>query len=82
MVKKEFTYKGKTPEELSEMSLSQFAEIVPSRLRRKIKRGFTEQEKILLKKIEKNEKNIETHCRDMIILPTMLRLLLMEVVCL
>jgi len=71
MVKKEFSYKGKSEEELKELSLSQFAEIVPSRIRRKIKRGFTEQEKILLSKIEKNESNIETHCRDMIILPIM-----------
>lgn len=71
MVKKEFTYKGKTEEELKNLSLAQFAELLPSRLRRKIKRGFTEQEKILLRKIEKGEKNIETHCRDMIVLPIM-----------
>jgi len=71
MVKKEFSYKGKSEEELSALSLNEYAEIVPSRIRRKIKRGFTEPEKILLKKIEKNESNIETHCRDMIILPVM-----------
>ena len=34
-------------------------------------RGFTEQEKILLKKMRNNESNIKTHCRDMIILPEM-----------
>lgn len=71
MAKKEFIYKGKNEQQLKELSLNEFAEIVPSRLRRKIKRGFTDQEKILLKKIQKDEKNIETHCRDMIILPIM-----------
>jgi len=71
MVKKEFTYKGKTEAQLKELSIKQYAEIIPSRARRKIKRGFTDQEKILIRKIEKNEKNIETHCRDMIIIPIM-----------
>lgn len=71
MAKKEFTYKGNTEAELKDLSLTKLSEILPARLRRKIKRGFTDQEKILLKKIEKDEKNIETHCRDMLILPSM-----------
>ena len=72
MAKKEFTYKGKTLEELKKMSLNEFAELVPARQRRSLKRGLTEQQKILLEKIIKGEKNIETHCRDMIILPQMI----------
>jgi small subunit ribosomal protein S19 len=71
MAKKEFTYKGKTEEQLKELSINEYAEIVPSRIRRKIKRGFTEQEKKLIKKIEKNENNLETHCRDAVIIPSM-----------
>ncbi|MCB9358566.1 30S ribosomal protein S19 [Candidatus Woesearchaeota archaeon] len=71
MAKKEFKYKGNSEEDLKNMSISQYAEIIPSRLRRKVKRGFTDAEKALLKKVEKNESNIETHCRDMIILPIM-----------
>jgi small subunit ribosomal protein S19 len=71
MAQKEFTYKGKSEEEIKLLSLTQFAELLPSRLRRKIKRGFTEEEKKLVKKVQKNEKNIETHCRDMIIIPEM-----------
>ena len=71
MAKKEFTFKGKTLEELKKMSLIELAQLVPARQRRTIKRGFTEQQKILLKKISRNEKNIETHCRDMIVLPEM-----------
>jgi len=71
MAKKEFSYKGKSEEELKNLSLTQLAELLPAGLRRKIKRGFTDQEKILLRKIQNEEKNIETHCRDMIILPLM-----------
>lgn len=71
MAKKEFTYKGKTTEELSKLSLNELASLLPSRQRRTLKRGFTEQQKILLKKIRSNEKSIETHCRDLIILPEM-----------
>ena len=71
MAKKEFTYKGKTLDELKKLSLNELAQLLTSRQRRKIKRGFTEQEQILLKKIRASQKNIETHCRDMIILPEM-----------
>src|SRR3989344_1242257 len=71
MAKKEFTFKGKTMEELKKLSVNEVAQLLTSRQRRTLKRGFTEQQKILLKKITSNEKNIETHCRDMIILPIM-----------
>ena len=72
MAKKEFTFKGKTVDELKVMSLNEVAQLMTSRQRRTIKRGFTEQQKILLKKLRANEKNIETQCRDMIILPEMI----------
>ncbi len=71
MAKKEFTYKGKTAEELKQMSLNELAQLLTARQRRKLKRGFTEQQNILLKKLRANEKNIETQCRDMLILPEM-----------
>ena len=71
MVKKEFTYRGKTLEDLKTLSLNEVAVLLPARQRRSLKRGLTEQQKILLKKIKKNENNIETHCRDMIVLPEM-----------
>lgn len=74
MAKKEFTYKGKTMEELRKLSITELAALLPSRCRRKIKRGFTEQNKILLDKVRGSQKNIETHCRDMIILPEMVGL--------
>ena len=72
MASKEFRYKGKTTEELSKLSLNELAVLLPSRQRRTLKRGFTEQQKILLKKLRNNKKNIETHCRDIIILPEMI----------
>ena len=71
MAKKEFTYRGKTLEELKKLTLNEIASLMPARQRRTLKRGLTEQQKILLKKIKKNESNIETNCRDMIILPEM-----------
>lgn len=71
MVKKEFTYRGKILEELKNLSLNEVVELLPSRQRRSLKRGLIEQQKILLKKIRNNEDNIETHCRDAIILPEM-----------
>ena len=72
MAKKEFTYRGKTLEELKKMSINEFKELLPARQRRSLKRGLTDQQKILLKKIRNKEKDIETHCRDMIILPEMI----------
>jgi len=72
MVKKEFTYYGKRLDELKKMSLNEFAEIAPSRARRSLRRGLTEQHKILLKKIRAKEDDIKTHCRNMVILPEMI----------
>jgi len=71
MAKKEFMFKGKTLDELKKMSTNEITQLLTARQRRSIKRGFTEQQKTLLKKMSKNKKNIETHCRDMIILPEM-----------
>lgn len=67
-------FKGKRIEELKALSFEEFVALLPSRLRRKVARGFTAQEQILLKKIENNEKNIKTHCRDMIVFPNMVGL--------
>lgn len=71
MAKKEFTFRGKTIDELKKLSTNELAQLLPARQRRTIKRGFTEQQKILLKNLRVNKKNVETHCRDLIILPEM-----------
>jgi len=76
MAKKIFTYRGKTLEELKELSLKDLAELLPARQRRKIQRGFKESEKIFLQKVReyqagKRKKPVKTHCRHMIVLPEM-----------
>lgn len=76
MVKKEFTYRGKTLEELQKLSMEELAKLLTARQRRSLKRGFNDAEKRLLEKIKKfkegkRKKPVKTHCRDMIILPSM-----------
>lgn len=78
----ELRYLGKTLNELNKMSMEDFMKLTNSRARRKLKRGLTEQEKKLLKIIEEvrktnSKKPIKTHCRDMIILPQMVGLLIL-----
>jgi len=66
-----FKYRGYTIEELKKMSLEEFAKLLPSRERRSLLRGLTEQQKILLKKLRSGKEFVKTHVRDMIILPEM-----------
>lgn len=70
MVKKEFSYRGKSLDELKRLSLSELADILPARQRRSIKRGFNDDKKAFIKKIAKKD-NVETHLREMIVLPAM-----------
>ncbi|HLD48893.1 MAG TPA: 30S ribosomal protein S19 [archaeon] len=72
---KKFTYRGKSIEELQSMELDEFAKLLPSRERRKMKRGFTMKEKKLLENVRKfkgQDKLIRTRARDMIVLPEMI----------
>ncbi len=68
MAKKIWNYRGKTLEDLQQMSLSELAEILPSRQRRSIKRGLDEGKKKIITKLAKHN-SIETHVRDMLVLP-------------
>lgn len=70
MAEGDFKYRGKTLEELQRMNMDEFAELLPSRKRRSIKRGFTDRQKKLLQKI-RGKDEAKTHARDMIILPEM-----------
>ncbi|MBW2963776.1 30S ribosomal protein S19 [Candidatus Woesearchaeota archaeon] len=72
MAKKELKWRGKSLEEVKQMDLKDFAILLPARQRRSLKRGLTETQKKLMKRIEKGDKNIKTHCRNMIIIPQML----------
>lgn len=78
---KDFKFKGHSLEELEEMSLEDFAELLPARERRVIRRGFTPKQRKLIEKARKikekdnpKEEFIRTHCRNMIILPEMVDL--------
>ncbi len=70
MAKKIFKYRGKTLEELQNLSLEDLAELLPSNPRRKLKRGLSELEKKFVEKL-KHKDNVKTHLRDMIVLPHM-----------
>ena len=71
--KKEFTYRGKTLEELKKLDVREFASLLRSRQRRSVLRQFQEIEKFVSRakiKISKN-KPIRTNQRDLIIVPQM-----------
>ena len=77
MAVKQFTWQGKTEDEIKQLDLESFIKLVPSRQRRSLKRGFTDQQKRLVKRLEvSGSNNIKTHCRNMIIIPLMLGKLL------
>jgi len=69
--KKEFQYRGLSLEELQKLSLDELMPLLPSRVRRTLKRGLTQDQNKLLNDIRNAEKGdqIKTHCRDMVILP-------------
>jgi small subunit ribosomal protein S19 len=73
---REFIFRGLNAEAMKKLSLKEFAALLPARQRRTIERGFTEQQKILLKRIAAGSKEIKTHCREMITLPSMIGLVL------
>ncbi len=70
--KGEFTYRGKSLDEVKKLNLDEFARLVPSRQRRTIQRGLSEEHKKLLHKVKIKDPNIRTHLRDMIVLPEMI----------
>ena len=58
------------------MSLNELMPLFPARERRSLKRGLTEQQKILLKHIRAKKSNIETHCKDLVVLPEMIGMII------
>ncbi len=68
---KEFSYRGKTIDELKKMDLKEFAKLLPSREKRTLLRNSEVVERFLKrcdKKLAKS-KEIKTHLRDLIITP-------------
>ena len=76
MEKKEFTYRGKTIEELKQLDIREFAKLLKSNVRRTVLRQSDEIQKFVSrcnKKIAK-KKIIKTHLRDIIIVPQLIGL--------
>ncbi len=70
---KDFNYRGKTIEELQAMSMDEFIRMLPSRMRRSLKRGLSQEQRIVLEKLRKDDgKPVRTHARDLVIMPEML----------
>ncbi len=75
---KEFRYRGRTLEELNSMSTEALLQLLPSRARRSLNRGVSDEKRKLLEDAraakEGKKGEIKTHARDMIVLPTMVGL--------
>jgi len=76
---REFRYRGFTLDELQAMSMDEFIRLLPSRLRRSLSRGLSQEQRILLESVRKAKEGtvqgqktvVKTHARDMVILPEM-----------
>jgi small subunit ribosomal protein S19 len=74
LMKKQFTFRGKTLEELKAMDVREFAKLLKSRRKRSVLRQFQKIEDFVNRakvKLSKN-KPIKTHQRDLIIVPQMI----------
>jgi small subunit ribosomal protein S19 len=71
---KEFTYRGLTEEQLKALDTREFAKLTKSRTRRTILKQSPQIENFLAKcaELEKRNKPIKTHLRDLIIVPKMI----------
>lgn len=75
----EFKYRGYNVEQLKAMSIEQFLQLLPSRQRRSLNRGISDDKRKLLEKVKrardgKTSRPMRTHLRDMVILPYMVGL--------
>ena len=72
---REFRFRGFSLEELKSMPMDDFINLLPSRVRRSLKRGLTPQQRRLLERLRATRADakepIKTHVRDLIILPEM-----------
>jgi len=79
---KEFMYRGLTLEQLQNMSMDEFINLLPSRQRRSLHRGLSSDQRTLLEELRKTKEalrkgenvTLKTHVRDMVILPEMVGL--------
>ncbi len=77
---KKFSFRGYTMDDLMNLSMDEFIDLLPSRQRRSLRRGLTIGQRRLLEKIRRvkeisgsgeQAEVIKTHTRDLIILPEM-----------
>ena len=73
---KQFTYRGLSQKELESLSLDKLLELFPARARRSLTRGINDNKRKLIEEMKAAKagilKNpINTHLRDVLILPTM-----------
>lgn len=78
---KEFKYRGFDLQQLQNMSLETFLTLLPSRQRRSLNRGISDEKRKLLEDVRaarggKVKQPLRTHARDMIVLPYMVGLTL------
>lgn len=74
---KEFTYRGLPQKELEELSLDKLLKLFPARIRRSLTRGINDNKRKLIGEIRATKEGklktpINTHLRDLIILPFMI----------
>ena len=69
--KREFSFRGKTLEELKAMNLEQLAQLLGARARRSIRRGFNDETSRFFERMGSTpaDKTVRTHCRDALVLP-------------
>jgi small subunit ribosomal protein S19 len=73
---KEFRYRGYTVDQLNGMSTEAILQLLPSRARRSLNRGISDDKRKLLEDVRSQKDGklngqIKTHARDMIVLPVM-----------
>ena len=59
MARKIYKYRGYTLEELQDMSLEDFMELLPARQRRSLKRGFLPRQQAVLDKMRKFSNKVD-----------------------
>ena len=74
---REFTYRGLSQKELEELPLDKLLKLFPARIRRSLTRGINDGKRKLIGEIKaakegKLKTPINTHLRDLIILPNMI----------
>ncbi len=70
---KNFQYRGRSVSDLKAMSMDEFINLLPSRMRRSLRRGLSNEQRIVLERLRQDDgKPIKTHSRDMVVIPEMI----------